>query len=387
MSGPQEENMKPFAGYEDMQECISDNQDKDDPAAYCAYLHHQDTGEWPAGDKSRPVERKLITPNALSSKGVEIGTEEMDGKEFTTLTIPISSTNVDRDFDNFTESAINSMKEQLKSGKVGMFLDHGGENNQYPVLDMIGGFYDGVIDGDILLGKAFVDPDDEKASTLVKKIKNNLPVGWSVGFADAAKKENDHGGYLIEDLDLAEVSAVGIPSNPDAIVSFADTVAKRAAIQVKNLMQKEDDKMSEQEEEPVVEDGTKDDEKDPIHMLADELDTNPNAIRDALQDAGILPKEDDDEEREDDDDDDEEDKGFTLEDIRQVVRDEVAKSMKDVNEPAEEPEDGPEDDEVKEDPKVQEPKGKIVTPKEPKDEKSTGPEEGENDGLKFHPNI
>lgn len=38
---------KPFADFKDMDDCISQNQDADDPAALCAYIHHQATGKWP----------------------------------------------------------------------------------------------------------------------------------------------------------------------------------------------------------------------------------------------------------------------------------------------------------------------------------------------------
>jgi len=37
----------PFAGFADMAACIAANQDKDNPGAYCAALHHQVTGEYP----------------------------------------------------------------------------------------------------------------------------------------------------------------------------------------------------------------------------------------------------------------------------------------------------------------------------------------------------
>lgn len=46
-----DEIYKPFADYEDMDECIEANSDKDDPGAYCAQIHYNATGEWP-GEKS-----------------------------------------------------------------------------------------------------------------------------------------------------------------------------------------------------------------------------------------------------------------------------------------------------------------------------------------------
>ena len=38
----------PFAGYESFTECVSDNQDRADPEAFCAWLHHEVTGQWPS---------------------------------------------------------------------------------------------------------------------------------------------------------------------------------------------------------------------------------------------------------------------------------------------------------------------------------------------------
>lgn len=38
----------PFAGYADFAECVSDNQDKSNPEAFCAWLHWEITGAWPS---------------------------------------------------------------------------------------------------------------------------------------------------------------------------------------------------------------------------------------------------------------------------------------------------------------------------------------------------
>lgn len=41
----------PFAGYEDFDECVLENSDKEDPEGYCARIHYEATGEWP-GEKA-----------------------------------------------------------------------------------------------------------------------------------------------------------------------------------------------------------------------------------------------------------------------------------------------------------------------------------------------
>jgi len=37
----------PFAGYPDFDACVSENSDKSDPQAFCAWLEHKATGQWP----------------------------------------------------------------------------------------------------------------------------------------------------------------------------------------------------------------------------------------------------------------------------------------------------------------------------------------------------
>lgn len=81
----------PFADYADMDECMEDNSDKDDPGAYCAQIHKDATGEWPsekgpAGyddhkmyirDRLFEMSAKGVTPSesGLSSIGKELRDE------------------------------------------------------------------------------------------------------------------------------------------------------------------------------------------------------------------------------------------------------------------------------------------------------------------------
>lgn len=39
---------KPFGPFADFEDCVAQNQDKDDPEAFCAFLQQQMTGDWPA---------------------------------------------------------------------------------------------------------------------------------------------------------------------------------------------------------------------------------------------------------------------------------------------------------------------------------------------------
>jgi len=44
---------EPFAGYDDFADCVSKNQDKSNPEAYCAQIHKNATGKWPAEEGAK----------------------------------------------------------------------------------------------------------------------------------------------------------------------------------------------------------------------------------------------------------------------------------------------------------------------------------------------
>jgi len=49
---------KPFGPYQDFEDCVRRNQDKESPEGFCAWLHYQITGEWP-GQRSVDWEREV----------------------------------------------------------------------------------------------------------------------------------------------------------------------------------------------------------------------------------------------------------------------------------------------------------------------------------------
>jgi len=85
---------KPFAGYEDFDDCVRQNQDKDDPEAFCAWLENQTTKEWPEGVSSDVVARAIRFKEAVEGRGqyeepVRLRdqiAQEMFGKPFGELT-------------------------------------------------------------------------------------------------------------------------------------------------------------------------------------------------------------------------------------------------------------------------------------------------------------
>lgn len=53
---------KPFGPFDDFADCVAQNQDKDDPEAFCTFLHHQIVGEWPAEEslKMRGIAHGIV---------------------------------------------------------------------------------------------------------------------------------------------------------------------------------------------------------------------------------------------------------------------------------------------------------------------------------------
>lgn len=45
----------PFGDFKDFKDCVKQNQDKDSPEGYCAKIHKQITGEWPAEAKKSDI--------------------------------------------------------------------------------------------------------------------------------------------------------------------------------------------------------------------------------------------------------------------------------------------------------------------------------------------
>lgn len=179
------------------------------------------------------------------------------GPEVTLIRVPISSTTEDRDGDEFSAAGLESMLAGLKSGKVPLYLDHGYLSTGarlYGALDMLGAWIDGEIEGETLYGTAFLEPENWMAYELARKIEAGLPMGFSVGFGIVKSRNSDNGGLIFDEVNLWEVSAVGIPSNPDAVNSAAmQAVVKALRLKVgleQNDMKR---KTKETDEEPTEE--------------------------------------------------------------------------------------------------------------------------------------
>jgi HK97 family phage prohead protease len=174
---------------------------------------------------------------SVEREQIKVWKEENDnGTEITHIEVPVSSPSEDRDGDEFSDQGVENQAAQFRSGEVGMWLDHGlsPETNfpDYRVLEQIGGWKDARIDDDgHLYATVALRPSSEDASELETMLDEGVaPVGFSVGFIveKSEEKEESENGQIFHEVDLLECSAVGIPSNPDAMVSDSAMATAKA---------------------------------------------------------------------------------------------------------------------------------------------------------------
>lgn len=184
-----------------------------------------------------------VQPKNIEIRSVTKESDDGDEVEVTEIDVPVSSTGSDRDGDKIADQGIEEMIQQYQSGTVGIWLDHGMPQDgsadpftgmgMYPVLDSIGGWVDAYQEGEILRAIGHLEPENQLAEALEDKLQKGVsPVGFSIGFIvlDADERPDADEGFLFRSIDLIETSAVGIPSNPDAIVSdSAVSMAKSIA--------------------------------------------------------------------------------------------------------------------------------------------------------------
>jgi HK97 family phage prohead protease len=241
------------------------------------------------------------------------------GPEVTLIRVPISSTTEDRDGDEFSPAGLESMLAGLKSGKVPLYLDHGFRESGarlYGALDMLGAWIDGEIEGSTLYGTAFLEPDNWPAMELARKIEAGLPMGFSVGFGITKSRSKDNGGLIFDEVSLWEVSAVGIPSNPDAVNSVA-LAAVVKALRVKVGLEPENMKRK-----------TKETDEDPTEEEEEEQKQTPETSEEEEE------KQPEEEPPEEDEEEDEEKSYEVLDEaqIRQIVADEIGKALAPITE-------------------------------------------------------
>jgi len=160
-------------------------------------------------------------------------TKEEDGEVF--VNVPIQATSEDRDGDVITDKGQERILEQLESGEVPLVPNHGvgAGAATYDFRDIFGQFVGGEMMDGTTVGRARLREGSEMADELQDLLEQDMPVGFSVGFIPTETEERGEGGMLVDDLDLMEVSAVGVPSNPDAVpqaMGGAVAAAKQAGL-------------------------------------------------------------------------------------------------------------------------------------------------------------
>lgn len=210
----------------------------------------------PRNRSMKETENQLKTHNfTVKGKDMEIVREQDDD---TMIRVPIQAVSEDRDGDVITDKGQDSIVKQLESGTVPLMPNHGVGNNEamYDFRDIMGQFVDGERMEDTTVGVARLREGNEMAEELLDLHKQDMPVGFSVGFIPTDTEEGkDVDGMRINDLDLMEVSPVGVPSNSDAVPQAMAGAVSMAKMQ--GMKEQEIKNAVEQAFEQAVKPGTK----------------------------------------------------------------------------------------------------------------------------------
>lgn len=179
----------------------------------------------------------------LQAAGVVTRSPDGEDEEQEYIKVPISSTAVDRDGDEFSRDGLEDLRDQVKTKSRPVFENHGRKEGgggmfgglRYDWKDIIGSLDDAEIeegsgdDPDVLNGYIRPNPENERGTQLTRYVKEDMPVGFSIGFGVGEKEEKDAGGLIFHSTDLMELSSVGIQSNRESTVtSAADTAVAMA---------------------------------------------------------------------------------------------------------------------------------------------------------------
>jgi len=207
----------------------------------------------------------------VNAKNVEL--VKQDSESEPVVNIPIQSLAEDRDGDLINDKGQESIIRQLKSGTVPLVPNHGvGQSDaHYGFEDIFGQFIDGENRNGTTVATARLLEGNQYAEKLVELLENDMPVGFSVGFRvlEGDERKEGEGGLEIEKVDLMEVSAVGIPSNPEAVpqaMGSAVAMAKSAGLNknqiVDTVKEAFKDTMSEKQNEDGTDQNTEDSKSD-----------------------------------------------------------------------------------------------------------------------------
>ena len=293
-------------------------------------------------DDRDALERDRVAPSDLGEVTVE---NPEDGQP--EVTVPISSTAPHRsDGKIMTEEALEAMAEQLQSGEIGLWDDHGLSVEtgwrEYRREDMYGKWVDGEVEDGVLWATAELMEDRDETESLLGQLDQDMPVGFSVGYKPleeemlADGEEDGEKPRHIYDVDLWETSSVGIPDNPTAIAmagaieaeldqadvtvtpAVASTVATSVREGVESAMSDTHPDESTDPADTTADGGTASTDPDPdaaagetrdlaeeqVDEVMDVVDSVFSAARDAIR-SELAESDEDDDDDEDEDDEEE----------------------------------------------------------------------------------
>jgi len=289
-----------------------------------------------SADAPDDLERDRVAPAELG----EVSVDRRGEGEKPQIRIPISSTEPHRsDGKVMTEEALEDMADQLSTGEIGLWDDHGLSPKtgwrEYRREEMYGRWVDGDVEGDVLWATAELMTGRDETASLLDQLEQDMPVGFSVGYKPTDEEmladdgeEGDKTRHIYA-VDLWETSSVGIPDNPEAIAAIAAEldradvdVGPELATTLANSVREglESSLMTDTPDDDSTDSGTDPDEganagttdgaetRDLDSEQVDEVMTVVTGVFSAAQDAirsELAENDDDDEDDEEDEEDDE----------------------------------------------------------------------------------
>ncbi len=121
----------------------------------------------------------------------------------------------DRDGDVMEMSALMNMKEAVDSGHVPIFLDH-----THTLENQVGWWkHADIIDGQLRVEGRLDNPSyNPKSAYVLSKLEEGSPLGLSIG-GDMGAHHREGGVRKLEEVNLYEISLVGLPSNARSVVT------------------------------------------------------------------------------------------------------------------------------------------------------------------------
>src|SRR5947208_1460373 len=125
-----------------------------------------------------------------------------------------SDTSLDRDGDKMSPVVLYSWAKQINEEGVNLHGDH-----HHDLFDTLGIFREAEVkDGSLVVRARLEDPEiNPNVKQLLAKLSAGVKVGLSIG-GDLRRSHRQGGVRVIDEAPLYEISVVGIPSNPNAMV-------------------------------------------------------------------------------------------------------------------------------------------------------------------------